>query len=317
MPNIYFAIAKLNGMEELFCVKKVEVDWNTTLSTSANEFNFDLDGAETIYVGRFKKSHEVGREKINFHLLSYKSKLNELLYKINLEKLICRVAFDCDHLLIKDPLTNNLIGELLDKEQIRQDEFDNPKELVGDARKKIFSEYEALEKDWLNFWKKSYNRIESFYKKNPKPQENNYVRKGLSSLVLGKFDAEEYKNDLSSHNSKLNWLCKQISEEFKELKIGFDVECPGECNRKIFFSVDFDHEGPDKFYSLSDDFDFGIYKKLFKLVGYCSDCISYKLTFSTDDYTCIFHNYHPEIITLISRILKNSFAYEIEQKLYD
>jgi len=309
----YFVISSVENLENHYAIKQIET--NDNLNLNSKEILFDIDGVRLLYFGKEEElSHRF--EKVDFFLKKFKSKLNKNIYKVDLMTALGRLAYGNKVIFLDKSITENELFKAVNIEKIRQEKFTSHTEITGNSRLKILKKYEAIEKKWLSYWKDSRTRLTAFYEKHPLPQEKNYLRSGLSSLLFGNFDKSTYDEDRSSQYKKFEWLCTKIAVEAEELPIDFSYECPQECGEKIDYLINFEHEKERMVY-LDEDFPHGIYKRLYDIRGTCPECGFFLIPFPEDEYTCIFRNYVPEIIHYtIKGLIKNSIAYAIELKLY-
>ena len=113
-----------------------------------------------------------------------------------------------------------------------------------------------------------------------------------------------------------------MAEEATELKIDFFSNCPNGCNEKVNFHIIFEtKDSSNKKYFFDKNFPHGIYTRLHKLSGTCSECGNFDVTYlgedSAENFTCIFENYFGEYIHhIIKPIIKRSLADSIENILY-
>jgi hypothetical protein len=315
MAHVYFVVARISSLKNSYAVKKIEV--NEEIYFPHKIFDFDIEGAKLIYVGKYTKTHEMYENKINFHLIKYRTKINKNVYKLDLTTLIGRVRYGCEDIFIDGSLTKGVLTKSSNIENIRRDKLSNPKEIINNSKvQKIIEKYNNLEDEWLNLWKNIKLRLDAFYLKHPKPLKSQYYRSGLSSLIFGKFRNDDYNYDSQEHFNRLKWLCNKLADEFNQLNLYFETDCPGDCGDSTSFNLDFDYESYDSMEKLEDFFPFQVYKKLNLIKCACSECGSFQISFE-DEYTSAFRNYEPEIISFIGRkIIQDHIAYSIENKLY-
>lgn len=310
MSSHYFVISEIKDLPHCFAIKEIEVD--EELSINDERLKFDIEGSNTIYIG--KDTHETNiQHRIRWSLADYRTKINPNLYKIELSIALGRIAYGCENLLIKPPITKAFLSAALKLENIRQQKLQNPVELEGKQKALIHKSYLNVEDSWLSYWKKSKERLIAFYKKYPEPIKENYAQSGINSLIWGKFNEDKFNKDRIDQHQRLDWLCKEIANESKDLSLGFTAECPGNCKRQIGFSIAFDRCNGDQFIANDSNFPYKIYKKLQNVTGSCPECGGFEITYSHDSnaYTCLCINYWPEFIAVIERIIKQ-IAYSIK-----
>lgn len=310
----YFVVSSIDHLEGHYAVKVIESD--RELNIKNKKFSFGIDGESLLYIGReVEFFHRY--EKVSFFLSRYKTKINKNIYKVDLTVALGRVAYGCEILFISNTLKLDFLQNAVNLESLRINAFENPKELLGSARNAIEKKYDKLEDVWLSYWISVKERLIAFYRKHPKPLKKNYYRSGLWALIFGKFKQEEYESDRHSHFRKLDWVTTKIAENAKELDLSFTSKCPNCSGEKVDFHVDFPSDVKDGYYYLDDNFPYGIYKKLNMISGACSECGSFKLTFTDEDYTCMFVNYFDEYIYYtIKKIVDYTFAKSIEKDLF-
>ena len=314
MANIYFSIAKITSLKDCYAVKKIEVDYTISLSSSSDAFRFDIEDAILIYVGHYINAGYMP-EKLEFDLIRYKTKINNDIYKIDLQKLIGRVRYRCKDIFIGKSLTKIFLSKSVDLETERRDKLDNPKELTELTKKIYVEKYSLLENEWLVVWKDVSFRLNAFFKKHPKPQKSNYFRSGIASLMFGKFKKELFYHDVSEHHRRLTWLCEKLSYEFNDLNLYFDAICPGVCGELISFNLDFDFS-PSSLELIEERYPFPIYRKLNLIGGSCPECGSFQILFD-DEYTSVARNYQAEIIYTIGKgIIQDYIAYLMSNELF-
>ena len=314
MANIYFSIAEITSLKNSYAVKKIEI--NRKLRFPNEIFNFDIEDAKLIYVGEYNRSHEVYQPKIEFHLSRYKTKINKDIYKIDFIKLIGRIRYECQDVFIHSSISESIISKSSELECVRQDKFENPKELTEIEANYLIEKYNDLEDKWLEVWKDVYFRLEAFFNKHPKPQKVQYYRTGLSSMLFGNFRKEDFSYDSRQHYEKLKWVCEKLTDEFIDLNLSFMAECPNGCRELLPYELNFEYESTESSECLENLFQFYIYKKLNFISCSCSECGSFKISFN-DEYTSAFRNYQPEILNFVAkRILQDHIAHYIEKKLY-
>jgi len=314
MAYTYFAVAKISLLKNSFAIKKIEVQ--EELRFPHERFNFDIEDAKLIYVGNFTKSHEMYENKLNFHLIKYRTKINKDIYKLNLTALIGKVRYGCDDIFIDSSLTKSLLTKSSTEENLRRDKLKNPIEINSLEAQKFIHNYNNLEDEWLSFWKNIKLRLDAFYVKHPKPLKSQYYRSGLKSLIFGNFRNDDYNYDSREHYERLKWLCNKLADEFNQLNLYFNTDCPGGCGESTSFHLDFEYETYESMEILDNLFPFQVYKKLNSIECSCSECGSFKITFE-DEYTSVFRNYQPETTGFIAKkIIQDHIAYSIEKKLY-
>ena len=310
--NNYYVISSIANIDNHYAIKLVES--NEEIKINSKKLSFDIDETKLIYVG-VESSYVNNYSKIDFYLDRCKTKLNKQIYKIDLLGALGRIAYGNETLFLDESISKNTFDKAIELERIRLIKFENSTEISGAAKDKILKKYESIENAWLSYWKNSKVRLLAFYAKHPEPQEKDYHRSGLSSLLYGKFDKQKFEADGSSHYKKLDWLCTKIALESEDLKIDFSAQCPSDCGGKVNFLINFAFEESSMVY-IDNSFPYGVYKKLSDVSGACSECGLFSLTFDDDEYTCIFRNYIPEIIHyVIKKIIKDSIAYSIEKQI--
>ncbi len=322
--SIYFVIASLEGMQDFFAVKKVQSRSSIQFENNQlilqhhpekDSFSFNLDGASIIYIGLYERSHEGEFGKIEFHLQRYRTSINDSIYKIELIDLLGRIAYGCETILTYGLVDDDVISKSIAIEEGRQQQIKNPAPIHREDFPSVYDEYLKVESTWLDYWKSSKLRLQGFHAKHPKPMKEKYFRSGLSSVLFGKFNENQYNSDLYRHLKKLDWVYEKIEEDAKLLRIDFDSNCPAGCEGLVIFKIIFDDVGPSELF-LTDEFPHGVYKPLKSIYCTCPECGSFEMK-AEDQYTCLFRNTSPDIVhSVMGVIIERSIGKSIEDQLY-
>lgn len=316
--NSYYVLASIDGMIDNYAIK--EVKSNVDLEIDNKLFEFDIDKANILYIGKDKKViNSVAR--IEFSLNEYRTKINNDVYKIKLKDALSRLVYGCDTIFANAPITAKLLADAFVLGEERHHSFDSPAEITDiTAKAKVISAFKLLESNWLSYWKNNYYRLLAFNNKYPPPLKKNYFRNGISAFVFGKFNESDYTSASINYHNKSRWLIDKLSEESKSLSMDFNSSCPNGCGRTIFYGVHVHSDYDKNYYYIDDDFPFGVYKFIKNIEGSCPECGSFSINYDSDpnndeNFTCVFDNRHPEIVNFSLRKRIESINKYIVDKL--
>ena len=311
----YFVIAELLDFSGHYAIKSI--DSNDKLHVSDLKFKFNLDNSKLLYIGCESGLNNY-YSKLDFSLKNFQTKLNKDVYKVSFNKAFGRISYGCENMYVHESITSESIHQSQSEERSRRMRLGEAKVLVGKEKRNVELGYEYVENKWLDFWKQSKQALHAFHSNNSKPAERNYMRSGMSGILFGRFNEEQFKIDSYHHFKKLQKLCSKLADKATSLKLSFIKKCPEGCGCEIEYFINFEGEKEGIYVYIDDEFPFGIYKKLHDLSGGCPECGSFTVSYvdDPDEYTCLFHNYHNEIIQVIDRILLREINHAVEKEIY-
>lgn len=314
-----YVIASINEIKNHYAVKWLPE--NSELANSDiqkllekyHKIQFSIDDTKIIYIGRREFEYPFVRspEKVEFFLSSYKSKLNNDIYKIDLERLIGIVGYDSICLFF-DLSVFPILEKSIKEESLRLKRWETSTEFTNDDNlDDIYNQFEKLEANWFDFYKEAEKIANDLEDKYPNPNKKDYIRSGVGSLVLGKFNKDKYETAYNNRVNSFRDLCYRLTKTALKGKRKFNADCPFKCGLKVEVGISIS-EGRYKLEEFHPQY---IYSKIDHLYGECSRCGRFHINFFPDSdnprYTCIISgNYDADQIYWFFEDIYSSVSYK-------
>lgn len=313
-----YVIASINDIKNHYAVKWLPYNSdiaNTGIDKVIDQFhkNLNIDDTNIIYIGirEFEYPWVRSPEEVEFFLSSYKSKLNDDIYKINLERLLGIIGYDSS-CLIFDFSDTLILKKSIKEESLRLKRWETSTELTKDDNlDAIYNQFEKLEANWFDFYKEAEKIANDLDDKYPNPVKEDFIRSGLGSLMLGKFNKDKYETAYNDRVNNFRDLCYRLAKTALKGTRQFNADCPFKCGTKVQVRINAP-KGPYRLRELHPQY---IYFEIDHLYGECSRCGRFHINFFPDSdnpsYTCIIpENYDSDQIYWHFERIYSSVSYQ-------
>jgi hypothetical protein len=290
--GFYSIIAKFDDLDNHYLVDVIQTSKDPT--AGALRKIVAMEGYTVVYVG-YDPYH-----KLDFELLNkFKSKLNDKFYRIDLPKVLGIVGYQNNkHLYVDNDDTNEQLRIGLGGEYARRERNRDWKKIPNDFLPTILTEYEKLEKTWVEYWTICQHTIEDFYKKYPKPKLSDYES---NILFIKTSNEEKFRKAEYEHLLRYEHLARQLAVSSKTISNVFQCNCPGSCNKKVSFRVEGFMSGDEDWYAF-EPIKIYCWKRIKHFISECADCGPYAFEWDNKNerhYTCVASSEFSEYIDVL------------------
>lgn len=228
-----YIVATIEDSDNLLAIKHLtggDPELFVGISVAGLTELFDFDIKKIIYVG--------GNEGISFppettSLREAQSSLNEALYKLSIVDALGIVGRVTEKVFLDPSVSPKFLKDCVDKrEQHLKRIYDSPTTYVKpDDCPDIWRAFEAIEAQWAKAWDSLFDQVHE------PPNKVDYEYTGLRGLIFGKFDQQEWVEDLNRDEEHIYRLAKRLLAKRRSIV----NRCPGGCGRKVKYNPWFCH----------------------------------------------------------------------------